>query len=442
MRCLSQVKGYLAAVIILVTAPAGAVFAQEDALTQSRELYQEALAAYNEGEYGGYLQTMLRIEGLRRNHPRVIYMVAGAFALNGRGADAIEWLNRLANMGLIAEPAEDDDFSSVRDTDEFAAVLERFAANAEPLGRSDVAFRIPGQGNFIPEGIAHDPLTGNFYVGSVYKRAIVEVRPDEARAFGAWERGDGLWSVFALRVDPARRVLWACSSAIEQTRWLSEGEAGYAGVFKYDLTTRVVIKRYVLSNTRGQHLFGDITLARTGDVYVTDSAEGSIYRIDRGGAFERWLESDRFASPQGIVFSEDERYLFLADYSYGVFRIEVKNRAVERLSYPDDLVVMGIDGLTYYGGSLIAIQNGVRPHRVIRLQLNAKQDRIDGWEVLEANHAEFEEPTLGIVVPKPAGQGAMFYYIANSHWGAFDREGKLRESADLTPPVVLQLDLD
>lgn len=442
MNCPPQVKWRLAVAVMLVAASAGAAFSQEDALSQSRELYQKALAAYNEGEYGDYLETMLKINGLRHNHPRVIYMVAGAFALNGQDADAVEWLNRLADMGLIAEPAEDDDFSSIRDTDEFAGVLERFAANAEPLGRSEVAFRIPGQGDFIPEGIAHDPLTGNFYVGSVYKRAIVEVLPDEARAFGAWERGDGLWSVFALSVDPARRVLWACSSAIEQTRWLDREEVGYAGVFKYDLTTRMVIKRYVLSNERGQHLFGDMTLAREGDVYVTDSAERSIYRIDRGGAFERWLETDRFASPQGIVFSEDERYLFVADYSHGVFRVELKNRAVERLSYPDDLVVMGIDGLAYYDGSLIAIQNGVRPHRVVRMRLSAEQDRIDDWEVLEANQADFEEPTLGLVVPDPAGRGATFYYVANSHWGAFDREGRLRQDDDRTPPVILQFGLE
>jgi hypothetical protein len=442
MDWLPRAKWVVAVAAAIASASAGASIAQEDALTRSRELYQRALAAYNEGEYGSYLQAILEVDGLRRNHPRVIYMVAGAYALNGRTSDALEWLNRLADMALVAEPEADGDFSSIRETEGFAAVLEKFAANGEPLGRTDVAFSIPGQDDFIPEGIAHDPLTGNFYAGSIYKRAIVEVRPEEARAFASWERGDGLWSVFALRVDPARRVLWACSSAIEQTRWLNDDEVGYAGVFQYDLTTRALVKRYVLSNSRGPHLFGDMTLSRAGDVYITDSAEGAIYRIDRGGAFERWLESDRFTSLQGIAFSQDERYLFVADYSHGVFRIDVKNRGVRLLPCPDDLVVLGIDGLAYYDGGLLAIQNGVRPHRVVHMRLAGKQDRIDRWKVLAANHPDFEEPTLGIVVANPAGRGATFYYVANSHWGAFDREGKLRPSARLTPPVILQLDLE
>ncbi len=432
---------WLAALIL--AGAAARPYDQEDPLTQSRELYQQAIAAYNDKDYGGYLLTVREIDALRPNHPRVVYMLAAAHALNGDGDAAVATLDRLADMGLVAEPAEDTDFGAVRDTESFAAVLGRFAANARPVGRSENVFTVPGQHDFIPEGVAYDPLAGNYYLGSIYKRAIIEVRPEEARAFGAWERGDGLWSVFALRVDPARRVLWACSSAIVQTRWVNENEIGYAGVFKYDLTSRLPVKRFVLSNAKSKHLFGDMALTRSGDVYVTDSIERSIYRIGGAtGVFERWFESDRFASPQGIAFSDDERYLFVADYSYGVFRIDAETRAIRPLPVPDDLTILGIDGLAYYDNKLIVIQNGVRPHRVLRLGLNEQLDRIVDWEVLEANHPDFDEPTLGVVVPGPGRETAAFYYVANSHWGAFDRNGKLRENADLSPPVVLKLDLD
>jgi len=418
-------------------------YAQEDPLTQSRQMYQDAIAAYNDRVYGDYLRRVREIDGLRPNHPRVVYMLAGAYALTGDGAAAVATLERLAGLGLVAEPEEDADFDTIRDSEAFAAVLDKFAANARPVGRSGRAFTVPGQNDFIPEGVAYDPVSGNYYVGSVYRRAIVEVRPEEARAFGAWERGDGLWSVFALRVDPARRVLWACSSAIEQTKWLNEKEVGYAGVFKYDLTSRLPVKRFILSNKRGKHLFGDMALARSGDVYVTDSIDRSIYRIGgTTGVFERWFESDLFASPQGIDFSDDDRHLFVADYSYGVFRIDTKTRAIQLLSVPDNLTTLGIDGLAFYDNSLVVIQNGVRPHRVLRLSLNDRQDRIVGWEVLEANHPDFDEPTLGVVIPGPDRKTASFIYVANSHWGAFDRDGKLRENATLSPPIVLELDLD
>jgi hypothetical protein len=178
-------------------------------------------------------------------------------------------------------------------------------------------------------------------------------------------------------------------------------------------------------------------------VYVSDGAEGAIYRVGGvTGVFDRWFESDRFASPQGLAFSADERYLFVADYSYGIFRIGMKDRSMLLLPVPDDLAIMGIDGLDFYDGDLVVIQNGVRPHRVLRLTLAERMDRITGWETLEANHPDFDEPTLGIVVPDPRRQSAVFYYVANSHWGAFDREGKLRKNADLTPPIILKLDLD
>jgi hypothetical protein len=406
-------------------------------------MYQDAIAAYNEKDYGQYLRWVRDIDALRPNHPRVVYMLAGAYALNGDGEAAIATLERLASLGLVAEPADDPDFESIRDTEGFEAVLGRFADNARPVGRSKKAFAIPGQRDFIPEGVAYDPVSGNFYVGSVYRRAIVEVRPEESRAFGSWERGDGLWSVFALGVDPARRVLWACSSAIEQTKWLNENEVGYAGVFKYDLTSRLPVERFILSNKRGKHLFGDMALSRAGDVYVADGADRAIYRIGgTTGVFERWFDSDLFASPQGIDFSEDEKHLFVADYSYGVFRIDMRTRAIRLLTVPDDLTTLGIDGLAYYDNSLIVIQNGVRPHRVLRLTLNTKQNGITDWEVLEANHPDFDEPTLGVVVPNPGRKTASFFYVANSHWGAFDRDGKLRETADLSPPVVLELFLD
>jgi sugar lactone lactonase YvrE len=258
-----------------------------------------------------------------------------------------------------------------------------------------------------------------------------------------------LWSVFALRVDPNRRVLWACTSAIEQTPELEEGRRGFAGVFEYDLTTRMLIKRYVLSNRRSNHLLGDMALSRSGLIYVTDSLDRAIYRLDgAAGTFERWLDSERFASPQGIVSSPDGKYLFMADYSHGIFRVRVDNREIHLLPYPENLVILGIDGLAWYDGYLIAIQNGVRPHRVIRLDLNRNQDRIGAWKVLEANHPGFDEPTLGVVVTGPGsresatGCTGSFYYVANSHWGAFDRQGKLRENAELTVPLVLRLPLD
>jgi len=61
-----------------------------------------------------------------------------------------------------------------------------------------------------------------------------------------------------------------------------------------------------------------------------------------------------------------------------------------------------------------------------------------GWgaaavDVLDLAHPEHDQPTLGEVV------GDDFLYVANSLWGAWDREGHLVEGRKLTPPVILRI---
>ena len=97
--------------------------------------------------------------------------------------------------------------------------------------------------------------------------------------------------------------------------------------------------------------------------------------------------------------------------------------------------LLGIDGLTYHAGGLIAIQNGVRPHRVIRLRLGPQLREIASVEVLEANHPLFDEPTLGTVLDN------WFYYIANSGWPQLDDLGGFRETGKPDEPVILKLRL-
>jgi hypothetical protein len=54
--------------------------------------------------------------------------------------------------------------------------------------------------------------------------------------------------------------------------------------------------------------------------------------------------------------------------------------------------------------------------------------------VLEANNPVSDEPTLGVVVKDN------FYYVANSEWGAVDRNGKLSEDK-LRDTIILKMKL-
>jgi hypothetical protein len=49
---------------------------------------------------------------LRPNYGRYIYNVAAGYALSGNQSEAIAWLARLADMGLVYQPAASADFAA------------------------------------------------------------------------------------------------------------------------------------------------------------------------------------------------------------------------------------------------------------------------------------------------------------------------------------------
>lgn len=80
----------------------------------------------------------------------------------------------------------------------------------------------------------------------------------------------------------------------------------------------------------------------------------------------------------------------------------------------------------------MAIQNGVHPHRVVRLGIDGAAARITEVVVLERGNPHFNEPTLGVVV------GPDFYYVANSQYEIFGEDGHPKLEA-LREPVILRL---
>jgi len=123
----------------------------------------------------------------------------------------------------------------------------------------------------------------------------------------------------------------------------------------------------------------------------------------------------------------------VADYIGGLYRVSLADGLRDRLIVPRDISDHGIDGLYRHGTELVAIQNGIRPHRVVAFQLSGDGLEIDSVRTLVANHELFDEPTLGVV------QGDEFFFVANSHWNRFDEKNEL--PADLSGPTILKVSL-
>lgn len=400
-------------------------------MKQSQQMEREAVAAYRSKDFASFLEKQRKASGLRPNHSRLIYNLAVAYSLNGQTADALKELNRMADMGLYLRIKEDEDFKALYGSKEFEDAARKFESNKNPLNKSIKYFSI-GEKDLITESVAYDPVSKSFFISSIYKgKIIVRDRNGLIKDFSS--DSDGLWSVSGMKVDAKRRILWVTSSAFPQMRGFKKQDDGKAGIFKYDLRSGRLLNKYILSNEVEKHALGDLTINKAGDVFATDSISPIIYRISaKVDKLEVFIKDSFFSSLQGLAFSRDEKTIYIADYSKGISKIDAATKKITQLKPADNITLIGIDGLYFYGGNLIAIQNGTNPQRVIKLTIT--NNSISRSETLETNHPDFNEPTLGVIV------GNDLYYIANSQWRLVNEKAQLDE-AKLREPVVLKLKL-
>ena len=276
--------------------------------------------------------------------------------------------------------------------------------------RSRVAFRIEERG-LIPEGIAYDPRARIFYVGSTFKRKIVSV--DEkgvARDFTA-EAQDGLLGALGMKVDAERRLLWVISSNAGGSmpgRGLGRDCLGCSAVFKYDLRTGRLVKKYALGNRPNVHFLNDLAINSRGDAFITDTVTGDIYLISRGAdELEVFTNLGEKSFPNGIDLSVDGRHLFVAAAG-GIRAVNLRDRTSRAVKLPDRVSPAVIDGLYFYKGGLVAIQPFADQRKVVRYYLDGGANAVTEVEVIEPEHPLLQQPTTGVLVGKD------FYYIANS----------------------------
>ena len=408
--------------------------ANDDPPRTARYYRQQAAAAYKAKDYPAAIENFKKVAELIPDHPSVLYNLACVSALAGEKADALAWLSRVAEMGVILPAEKDADLASIKDTPEFSLILKRFEASKAPVIRSSAGFTIHETG-LITEGLAYDSASETFFVSSVHKRKILAIsKSGEVTTFASEQ--DGLFSVLGMAVDARRRHLWVASTAFPQMINFKKEEDGTSAIFKFDLRTKKLLKKYLLSNTGKKHALGDLVIKSSGEVFTTDSLSAAVYVIHPGrDEIELFLEDPGLGSPQGLAFSKDEQHLFIADYSTGLFDIDVKTKKIAHLAPIAGATLLGIDGLYYHKGSLIGVQNGVTPQRVVRVLLSKDFTRAERLEVIEANNPVFLEPMLGVIVKDS------FYFIANSQWPLVDENAKLAEDK-LQEPVVLKIKLD
>ena len=289
--------------------------------------------------------------------------------------------------------------------------------------------------DLIPEGIAFDAAARTLYVSSIRKRKIVALSPDgKARDF-VGPRQDGLWSVLGMKVDPEHRTLLACSEADGPgMEGFSPGDLGKSAVFEFDLATGKVVHVF-RAPVGGPHLFNDLVFTRNGILYVSDSKEGTVWRIDRrSGRVARFGAAGRFVYPNGIAIDPGERTLFVAD-DHSIYGIDLASGTKRELAHSPRTKLGQADGLYFDGGALVAIQNGDPPIRVVRFSLSKGLERVTGEMVLASADPRLPEPTTGAIA------GDRMYLVGDAQLRAIGKDGKLWPREKLSPVKVYAMPL-
>jgi sugar lactone lactonase YvrE len=396
------------------------------------EASQKARAAHDAKDYPSFLRWSARVAELAPRSTRAVYNLACAHALNGQGGQAIALLDKLTRMGVATEAERDADFDGIRSQPGFQAVLERARALSEHVGTSAIAFTLP-ETDLITEGLAYDTRTRAFFVSSVRKRKVVR-RDADGTVSDFTRPTDNLMSVVGLAVDARERALWLTTAAFPQMEGFDKkADAGRSQLLEYDIDHGTVRRR--LPPPLASASLSDLALGPRGDVFVSDPATGRVYVLRRGRLqLAVLVDEGPIGSAQGLAPAPDGRFVFVADYTQGVVRVDTVSGATLLLPGPADAALTGIDGLVWTPGGLVGVQNGLRPHRVVRLRLDRTRSRIIRVETLERNHPDFDEPTLATVVDGDV------YYVANSQYDRIDEEGHL-DREHLRPPAILRLRL-
>ncbi|MEO9484739.1 MAG: SMP-30/gluconolactonase/LRE family protein [Ekhidna sp.] len=311
---------------------------------------------------------------------------------------------------------------------------------SQSIANSSVAFTI-SERDLLPESVGYDDQTKTFYVGSTRKGTIVKIDKEGKQSTFIESGAFGQWMIIGIKVDSERNELWFCSSGggnLIGYLKKDETEGRPAGIFKVDLATGKLKKKYTLETEGEVHFFNDLVIDSNGNVYATHMfSDHSIYKIEREkDELEVFVESDILKYPNGMDISDDNQFLFVA-HSEGIARVALQTGKTVSLDIVNDVNIThreSIDGLYFYKNTLIGVQSDLK--RITQYQLSRPADAIMQEKELDINHPAMDHPTTGVLIDNE------FYYVANAQFEKVNEDGSLPPMHELSEPTILKLKLE
>jgi len=392
-------------------------------------LLVRANEAYTAKDYLTFRKAMEQINDKRPYNSEYMYQLVIAYALLDEKSSAYDLMLRMQQQGLAYDFSKPESTRNIRNTEVFDYVNDLMKMAAEPVGEAEPVFTLPDN-VLLPETIAWDESRQKFLIGTVAEGSIFAVDKDgQATELLKANNANGMWAVFDILVDESRKRLWVTSAATPKFSGFDPIDKGRSALFEYKLETLELVRRYPVPVDGMPHVLGSMVLDPNGDIFIADRALPIVYRKSANEQkLKAVIASREMVSLRGIAMQPDGRIMYVADRELGILIVDLKAGSTGKLVVPKTLNLGGIDGLYLWANRLIVIQNGIKPQRVLRLQLDSSGTRVEAIRPLAVARPEFAYPSYGVIV------GDDLYYFANSQWGS--------NKDDLKPVTVLRTSLN
>ena len=260
-----------------------------------------------------------------------------------------------------------------------AVVQAAVPLNARPVADNDPDTRLytfPPNDVVYPEGIALNPATGDFFVGSTNGGAVYRANA---------QRGPRRLTLFLPAGSDGRTDVRGMKVNKQGHLFMAGGATGTMWI--YNTATGRLIKSF--RNGVPNSFVNDVAIAPDGAAYFTDSNVPILYRIkaDAQGVYrlERWrdlsntiIQYEPGFNLNGIVATPDGKYLITVQSNTGrLFRIATDTKEVS------EIVLLGGDRMTFGDGLLLDGQtlHVVRNSLNLIVQLRLAPDYASGQQV-------------------------------------------------------------
>jgi hypothetical protein len=383
-------------IVIVVLCFLAGLFRPSPAAAQNPDEIKGAPAEPSDAqETGREMEAVRKLQPSFPDRGAPLYFLALAEQHLRNTLDALDLLKQCLTLQEGFDPSGDSAFLEFKDSKEFLSLVENVHKNFPSVAQAREAFRTKEK-DLIPEGLAYDEQRNVFYMSSLHRRKIIRIGQDAVASDFVSSEQAPLLPVLGIHVSPNDGTIWADSFS----------DTGQSELLHFDGSGKL-LGRFQPPG-RAKHGLNDFVIRKSGEVITTDGLAKAVYRFDPAShAFAPLPLHRRLFYPNGIALSPDDSALYIAD-ALGVVRVDLSDGASRDVDPGPRDTLAGIDGLYWYKGSLVAVQNGIGSPRIVIFRLSGDGLRVTHTTVLENRTSFTALPTTGAI------HGSDFFFIANS----------------------------